>query len=128
MNVAHVEASQVIPPLEEPSGERKVCGNSQCEVLTKERNERISKILQQLDLTGIEFWMEQQQNLVKKLLEEYQHLFALNLKELGRTSLVQHEIKLSNDKPFKENYSRIPPHQYEEVWKHLQEMLAVGAI
>ena len=47
---------------------------------------------------------------------------------MGRTSLVQHEIKLSNDKPFKERYRRIPPHQYEEVQKHLQEMLAVGAI
>ena len=110
MNVAHVEASQVIPPLEEPAEERKVCGNSQCEVPTEEKNERISKILQ-LDLTGIESWMEQRQNLVRKLLEEYQHLFALNLKELGRTSLVQHEIKLSNDKPFKEGYRRIPPHQ-----------------
>ena len=52
MNVAHVEASQVIPPLEEPAEERKVCGNSQCKVPTEERNERISKILQQLDLTG----------------------------------------------------------------------------
>ena len=72
--------------------------------------------------------MEQQQNLVRKLLEEYQHLFALNLKELGRTSLVQHEIKLSDDTPFKERYRRIPPHQYEEIWKHLKEMLAVGAI
>ena len=47
---------------------------------------------------------------------------------MGRTSLVQHEIKLSDDKPFKERYRRIPPHQYEEVWKDLQEMLAVGAI
>ena len=72
--------------------------------------------------------MEQQQYLVKKLLEEYQHLFALNLKELGRTSLVQHEIKLSNNIPFKERYRRIPPHQYEEVRKHLQEMLDIGAI
>ena len=126
--MAHVEASQVITPLEEPAEERKVCGNSQGKVPTKERNERISKILQQLDLTGIESWTEQQQSVVKELLEEYQHLFALNLKELGRTSLVQHEIKLSNDKPFKERYRRIPPHQYEEVWKHLQEMLVVGAI
>ena len=128
MNVAHVEASQVVPPLEESSGERKVCGNSQFKTLAEERNERISKILKQLDLTGIGSWMEQQQNSVKKLLEEYQHLFALNLKELGRTSLVQHKIKLSNDKPFKERYRRIPPHQYEEVQKHLQEMLAVGVI
>ena len=128
MSVAHVEASQVIPPLEEPAEEKEVCGNNPCKVPTEERNERISKILQQLDLTGRESWMEQQQNLVRKLLEEYQHLFALNLKELGRTSLVQHEIKLSDDKPFKERYRRIPPHQYEEVWKHFQEMLAVGAI
>ena len=65
MNVAHVEASQVIPPLEEPAEERKVCGNSQCEVPNEERNERISKILQQLDLTGIESWTEQQQSVVK---------------------------------------------------------------
>ena len=50
------------------------------------------------------------------------------MKELGRTSLVQHEIKLSNNVPFKERYRRIPPHQYEEVQKHLQEMLAIGAI
>ena len=93
-----------------------------------ERNERMSKILQQLDLKGIGSWMEHQQNLVRKLLEEYQHLFALSLNKLGRTSLVQHEIKLSDSRPFKERYWRIPPHQYEEVWKHLQEMLAIGAI
>ena len=88
MNVAHVEASQVIPPLEEPIEERKVCGNSQGKVPTEEKNERILEILQQLDLTGIKTWTEQQQNVVKELLEEYQHLFALNLKELGKTSLV----------------------------------------
>ena len=64
----------------------------------------------------------------RKLLEEYQHLFALSLNELGRTSLVQHEFKLSDSRPFKERYQRIPPHQYEEVQKHLQEMLAIGPI
>ena len=74
MNVAHVEASQVIPSLEEPAEEKKVYGNSSSEVPMEERNERMSKILQQLDLKGIGSWMEQQQNLVRKLLEEYQHL------------------------------------------------------
>ena len=128
MNVAHVEASQVVPPLEKPLEKEEVCGESQFENLAKEKNERMSKILEWLDLTGIKSWMEKQQCLVKKLLVEYQYLFALNLKELGRTSLVQHEIKLSNDRPFKERYRRIPPHQYEEVQKHLQEMLAIGAI
>ena len=136
MNVAHVEASQVVPLFEEPLEKEDVCeevtGNinreNQFENLTKEKGERMSKILEKIDLTGIESWMEQQQYLVKQLLEEYQHLFALNLKELGKTSLVQHEIKLSNNIPFKERYRRIPPHQYEEVRKHLQEMLDIGAI
>ena len=47
---------------------------------------------------------------------------------MGKTPLVQHEIWLSNNTPFKERYRRIPPHQYEEVRKHLQEMLDIGAI
>ena len=63
-----------------------------------------------------------------KLLEKYQHLFALYLKELCKTSFVQHEIRLSNNTPFKERYSWIPPHHYEEVRKHFQEMLDIGAI
>ena len=85
----------------------------------------MSKILVKLDLEGIELWTEQQQCSVRKLLEEYQHLFALNFRELGKTSLVQHEIQLSDKTPFKEKYRRIPPHQYEEVRKHLQEMLDI---
>ena len=85
------------------------------------------KILEKLDLKGIESWTEQQQS-VRELLKEYQHLFALNLREFGKISLVQHEIQLSDKTPFKERYRRIPPHQYEEVRKHLQEVLDIGAI
>ena len=59
---------------------------------------------------------------------EYQHLFAMNLSELDKISLVQHDIKLDDMTPCKERYCRIPPHQYEEVKKHLQEMLDIGAI
>ena len=72
--------------------------------------------------------LKQQQCSVNKLLEEYQHLFSLSLKELGKTSLVQQEIRLRNNTSFKERYRRIPPHQYEEVRKHLQVMLDIGAI
>ena len=59
---------------------------------------------------------------------EFQHLFVMSLSELGKTSLVQHDIKLDDMTPFKECYQRLPPHQYEEVKKHLQEMLEIGAI
>ena len=134
-NVAHAEASQVVLLFNDPLERGDVCEEvteditkeSQLEESSKKEDERMSKILEKLDLTGTESWTKQQCS-VKKLLEEYQHLFALNLKEFGKTSLVRHEISLSNKTPFKERYRRIPPHQYEEVRKHLQEMLDIGAI
>ena len=52
----------------------------------------------------------------------------MNLSELGKNSLVQHDIKLDDPTPFKVCYQRISPHQYEEVKKHLQEIFEIGAI
>ena len=135
-SVAHVEASQVVPPLDSSLVREDICEKvtrdipkeNQSKNSPEKDDERVSKILEKLDLEGIESWTEQQQCSVRKLLEEYEHLSALNLKELGKTSLGQHEIKLSDKTPFKERYRRIPPHQYEEVRKHLQEMLDIGAI
>ena len=134
--MAHEEASQVVPSLDsslmQENTHEKAVGNtpesSQSENSSGEDDDKLSKILEKLDLKGIESWTEQQQKSVRKLLKEYQHLFALNLKELGKTSLVQHEIQLSDKTYFKEKYRRIPPHQYEEVRKHLHEMLDIGAI
>ena len=81
-----------------------------------------------MNLNGIESWTEQQQQSVRDLLMEYEHLFAMNQSELGKMSLVQHDIKMDDPTPFKEHYQRIPPHQYEKVKKHLQEMIEIGAI
>ena len=61
-------------------------------------------------------------------MKEYQHLFVLDDLELGSTSRIKHEIKLSDPKPFKDHYRQIPPQQFEEVRAHLQDMLKVGAI
>ena len=59
---------------------------------------------------------------------KYQHLFAFNDLELGCTNKVKHKIKFENPVPFKDQYRRIPPHQFNEVRNHLQDMLKVGAI
>ena len=48
--------------------------------------------------------------------------------DLGRTNLVKHKIELTDYTPIKDRYWHIPPHQYEEVRKHLKEMLDVRAI
>ena len=93
--------------------------------LTKQRRD---KIFSKLDLTGYEDWTQDQHDMMNAAIEHYHHIFAVEDLELGRTNLVKHKIKLTNDVPFKEQYRRIPPHQYEEVHKHLNEMLRMGAI
>ena len=136
MKIAHVEASNIVPTMvsqEIPKNMlKKEAGNALKSTLLENvldaKEERIDKILESLSLQGIESWNEQQQQSAILLIREYQHLFALTLNELGKTSLVQHDIKLDDRTPFTERYQRIPPHQYEEVRKHLQEMLDIGAI
>ena len=90
--------------------------------------ERLDELFTKLDLSGTQDWSEDLQQEVHNLMVEYQHLFALNDLELGRTSKVKHEIKLSNPVPFKDRYRWIPPHEFDEVWSHLQDMLKVGVI
>ena len=136
MKIAHVEASNVVPSLMTPrlfeNVPKKVVGNSAksdiLENLPEGNHTRLKKLFESLNLKGIESWEEQHQQSAKNLMTEYQHLFVMNLSELGKTFLVQHDIKLDDMNPFKEWYQRIPPHQHEEVKKHLQEMLEIGAI
>jgi hypothetical protein len=42
--------------------------------------------------------------------------------------LVEHEINLTDDKPYREPYRRIPPSMFDEVREHLREMLEIGAM
>ena len=76
----------------------------------------------------MEEWPEDVQQQVVNLFKEYHHIFALTDLELGCTSKIKHEIKLDNETPFKDHYHHIPPHQFEEVQKHLHDMLDIGAI
>jgi hypothetical protein len=48
--------------------------------------------------------------------------------DLGYTTLVEHEIKLTDDIPFKQPIRRIPPSFYGEVRVQLKELLDSGAI
>ena len=93
--------------------------------LTQEWRE---KLFSKLNLTGYGDWTPEQRKATDDVIERYHHIFAVDDLELGRTDMVKHEIKLTNYVPFKERYRRIPPHQYSEVRKHLDEMLQIGAI
>ena len=95
---------------------------------TPDIDNHVDKLFSKLDLKSIQDWTEEEQGNVKQLLTEYNDIFALSSMELGKTDIVKHTIKVTNPVPFKERYQRIPPHQFEEVRKHLKEMEEIGAI
>ena len=78
-------------------------------------------------MEGLESWTGEQQQLAKDLLVDSADVFAKSDLDLGRCNIIKHAIKITDPQPFKEHYRRIPPHLYEEVKKHLQEMVEVGA-
>ena len=86
------------------------------------------RLFEKIDLSRITDWDQEDQKQVREWFKEYGQLFALDDLDLGHTSVVKHEIKLNYYTPFKERYRHIPPHQYEEVKKHLKEMLEIGTI
>ena len=92
--IAHVEASKVVPPLmASQSSEnvpKRVVGkppkSKLLKDLSKEENSRLEKCFESLNLKGIKSWDEQQHQSARDLIMEYQHLFTMNLSELGKTS------------------------------------------
>ena len=105
-------------------------GERQGKMPPKLTQEQVNNLLTKLEFKGPESvgWTETDQQEALKFLTDYGVVFAKDDIHLGKTSLVKHQINLTDYRPFKERYRRIPPHQYEEVRKHLQEMLDIGVI
>ena len=123
--VATVKVANIIPPMLAP---KPAPENSKPKKIPKKTPARLEKLFSKLDLSGMDDWSPTQKDSMRKVFEDYHHLFALEDLELGKTDLVKHVIKLDDPKPFRERYRQIPAHQYEEVKKHLKEMVEIGAI
>lgn len=65
---------------------------------------------------------------ITKKLNSMPEVFAQNDLDFGRTDQVKHQIKLSDETPFKHRARPIHPHDLEAVRKHLQELLYAGVI
>ena len=63
-----------------------------------------------------------------ELLLKWEHLFAHNNLDLGKTALTKHKINLTDQMPFKECYRCIPPQMYDDARAHIQEMLDISGI
>ena len=85
-------------------------------------------LLDELNLQGLEDWLEEKQMQARELLTRWGHLFAYSDLDMGKTSLIKHQIKLTEWTPFKECYWQITHHIYDDMKAHLQEMLDIGAI
>ena len=55
-----------------------------------------------LDLSGLDKWPEEKAECGHELLMEYHDIFSLDINELGCTSQVKDNIKVTDDEPFKE--------------------------
>ena len=80
-----------------------------------------------VDLTHSKLTADQKGRAVK-VFQKWQDIFSKGPTDLGHTDLVKHEIKLTDDKPFKEPFRRISPAMIDEVREHINEMLAADAI
>ena len=92
------------------------------------KEKRIQKLMDKLELSGMQAWNKERKERAEQTMKDFEDIFMLEPLELERTNLVKHTIKVSNLVPFKEQYQRILPHQFEEVRKHLKEMEEIGAI
>ena len=134
--VAQLSPANVIPKMLAPKlaqcqpefAEGKASENSKPGLPKTTNSDRLNKLFSKLDLSSCDSWSDDEKGSVRNLIEKFHHIFAVEDLELGKTNIVKHEIHLDNYVPFKERYRRIPPHQYEEVKKHLNEMLEIGAI
>lgn len=78
--------------------------------------------LEATDLTG------NQLRQAKELLMEYQDIFSRGEFDIGHTTTIRHNIKLSDETPFKMRHRHIPPAMYQEVKDHLRQLLECGVI
>ena len=65
-------------------------------------------VLEALDPQDLKEWPESEQKQARELLLKWEHLFAHSDLDLGKTALTKHKIKLTDQTPFKEHYSKYP--------------------
>ena len=63
-----------------------------------------------------------------QLVDEFKDIFSQSDLDMGCHSAVRHKIDLTDERPFKQRFRRIPPHMFEEVRDHLRQLEANGVI
>ena len=77
--------------------------------------EQQKKLLEKLNLDGLSNWTPWNAAVAQELVLAFHNVFVLDGNELGCTSMVEHEIEITDSEPFKEWLRRIPAPLLEEV-------------
>lgn len=65
---------------------------------------------------------------LRKKLAQKSHVFSMEEWDVGLAKGVEHKIRLSDPRPFRQRSRRLAPADIEDVRKHLQELLQAGII
>ncbi|XP_029968702.1 uncharacterized protein LOC115403829 [Salarias fasciatus] len=71
-----------------------------------------------------EEWKER----LREKLSQRSHVFSLNEWDVGEAKGVEHTIRLSDSRPFRQRSRRLTPADIDDVRKHLQELTRAGII
>ena len=72
--------------------------------------------------------LSEERSQVFSLLHKWKDIFSTGDTDVGRTDVIKHKINLTDEIPFREAHRRIPPNMYEEVRKHIKDMLESNVI
>ena len=84
--------------------------------------------MEALDLQGLKEWPASEQKQARELLLKWEHLLAHGGLDLGKTALIKHRIEVMGPDALQGTLLMYPPHMYDDVRAHIQEMLDIGAI
>ena len=70
----------------------------------------------------------EQIGLVNKFLEENKAVFCDGEFDVGHQTILKHRIDLTDETPIKQRCRFIPPHIYDDLQRHLQQLLELGII
>ena len=96
---ANLVLNKIAPQFLEKKKNAKLVKSGQLQV---GKETRIQKLMDKLELSGMEAWNKECQEKVEQTMKDFEDIFALEPLELGRMNLVKHTIKVSNLIPFKE--------------------------
>ena len=85
----------------------------------------LEEMIKNVDLGNLD---EDQMKVARELLEEESEVFSKSKNDIGYVPEFKLDIKLSDDKPFREAYRKIPGPLFKEVKNHINDLLANGWI